>query len=313
MGDNTLNQVTDTHLSQQHIAQHTQVAPSRLAAAGLSASIMLLKRTLKPFEHVQRHSHSWGQVIYASQGVLSVITPAGRYIVPPEQAVWVPPFVDHEVIALGQVQLSSLYLDETRIGGFPPDSTCLSVKPVLQLLLQEANTLVKSEAGLIDPDFKDRVMRLLMVIRDFMVLAPKVALDLPYPRDKKLLRITEALLADPSEQRTLVDWQREVGASARTLARLFKQQTGLSYSQWLQRLRLQVAIQMLSRGESVLTTALSLGYASGSAFGYMFRQLMGVAPSQYLLAQNTLPKIQCPKYSSKQPHIKSHVASQCER
>ena len=253
--------------------------------------MMLLKRTLKQFEHVQRHSHGWGQVIYASQGVLSVITTTGRYIVPPEQAVWVPPFVEHEVIALSPAQLTSLYLDGSQLDGFSSVCACLSVKPVLQLLLQEANALARCDDAGYDSDpiecgTQARLTHLLVVIRDFMVLAPQVALDLPYPTDKRLVRITEALLANPCSQLTLADWQSNIGASARTLARLFKQQTGLSYSQWLQRLKLQVAIQMLSRGESVLSIALSLGYGSGSAFGFMFRQLMGVAPSQYLAGQH---------------------------
>ena len=73
----------------------------------------------------------------------------------------------------------------------------------------------------------------------------------------------------------------DVGASPRTLARLFRSETGMSFTQWKTRVCLVESIGRLARGEAVTRVALDLGYASASGFTYMFRHNMGVPPGRY--------------------------------
>jgi len=61
------------------------------------------------------------------------------------------------------------------------------------------------------------------------------------------------------------------GASPRTLARLFRGETGMTLSQWRTRLRLVESIERLARGASVSDVAKDLGDCSTSSFVYMFR------------------------------------------
>ena len=72
-----------------------------------------------------------------------------------------------------------------------------------------------------------------------------------------------------------------LGMSERTMNRHFKQQTGLSYGEWLRRARLLEALLRLGQGQPVLRVALDLGYGSHSAFTAMFRRVMGISPSDY--------------------------------
>ncbi len=83
-------------------------------------------------------------------------------------------------------------------------------------------------------------------------------------------------MAAPSPQ-----WGHEVGASARTLARLFLAETGLSFGDWRSRARLLAALPRLAAGEKVTTIALDLGYESPSAFISMFKRALGKTPSTY--------------------------------
>jgi AraC-like DNA-binding protein len=89
-------------------------------------------------------------------------------------------------------------------------------------------------------------------------------------------------MARPGNPRRLDDMALDVGASARTLIRLFPKETGLPYRQWVQQVHLAHAFEMLARGESVGTVARSLGYASPSAFTSMFRRMLGRTPQHYL-------------------------------
>src|SRR5450830_1919737 len=92
--------------------------------------------------------------------------------------------------------------------------------------------------------------------------------------DKRLRALCEAVLRAPGERATLAEWSASVGASERTVARLFREQLGLSYQQWRQQ-------ATLARGQPVSLVAAASGYASESAFTAMFRAAMGQPPSHF--------------------------------
>jgi AraC-like DNA-binding protein len=100
------------------------------------------------------------------------------------------------------------------------------------------------------------------------------------PRDKRLHAISQALLNDPSLPLSLDEWGLRVGASARTLARGFMRETGLTYAQWRTQCRLLVAHTQLAEGASVTAVAHRVGYASDSAFIAMYRRLYGEPPGR---------------------------------
>ena len=85
------------------------------------------------------------------------------------------------------------------------------------------------------------------------------------PSDRRLRPIAAELLKNGLRP---VDrgMGRRVGASGRTLARLFIAETGLSFTRWRTQCRLLLARARLAEGESVTTVAHAMGYASDSAF-----------------------------------------------
>jgi len=105
-------------------------------------------------------------------------------------------------------------------------------------------------------------------------------LSLPAARDPRLVRVTVALLADPADARGLEEHAAMAGASARTLARLFRRETGMSFQQWRRQLRLTEALAQLSQGAAPARAAASVGYASGPAFGAAFRAAFGTTPGR---------------------------------
>lgn len=111
-------------------------------------------------------------------------------------------------------------------------------------------------------------------------------LFIPEGRDNRLRRVTAFLHRHPDDKRSLEEWASQVGASARTLARLFRSETGLSFSQWRQQLHLTRAVEMLLEGASVTQVAYALGYASPGSFSAMFARSMGEPPSLYCRARH---------------------------
>ncbi|MGZ3016753.1 helix-turn-helix domain-containing protein, partial [Pseudomonas aeruginosa] len=72
-----------------------------------------------------------------------------------------------------------------------------------------------------------------------------------------------------------------VGASSRTLARLFLSELGVTFVHWRHQVRLAAALPRLAAGEAVARIAVDLGYQTPSAFSAMFRRLTGSTPSRY--------------------------------
>jgi AraC-like DNA-binding protein len=189
--------------------------------------------------------------------------------------MWVPPRTDHESRMSGRVQMRTLYLRGDAARALPQRCCVMSVSPLLRELILAATEmpLAYEERG------RDgRVMRLIL---DELRSATDLPLHLPRPADRRLTRVCDAILRAPADQRPLAGWAAAVGASARTLARRFRQETGMSFATWRQQARLLESLRRLAAGEPVTKVALDCGYRSASAFGVMFKGALGVSPTAY--------------------------------
>lgn len=222
------------------------------------------------------HRHEVAQLLFASRGMMRVTTDDGAWIVPPERAVWLPAGFAHEVFCIGPVAIRSLYFRPDAAAHLPETCRVIVVPPLLR------EVIVAIVAGRQDYADGDPEGRLVAVLLDLIAGAMPAPLHLPLPSDRRLKPMTDQLVADPGDPRTLGQWAGICGASERTLARLFVSETGMSFNRWRQQARLQAALGLLAQGKAVTTAALEVGYDSPSAFIAMFRRLLGETPRQYL-------------------------------
>ena len=221
------------------------------------------------------HKHWRAQLLYASKGVMTVTTENGIWVVPPFRGVWIPGDTVHKILCSGELQLRTLYLDPKCTPEQPKSCQVLSIPPLLRELILEAMTF----PHLYPVDGPET--RLIQVILDQIHTLTVDPLDLPLPRDPRLIQIYDELSENPADNRTLEAWAKQVNSTSRTLLRLFRNETGMSFNQWRQQMRILVALRQLGRNEAVTTVALNLGYNSPSAFISMFKKLLGETPSQY--------------------------------
>jgi AraC-like DNA-binding protein len=228
---------------------------------------------------IGRHRHASAQLIYAASGVMSVATEQGRWVVPPQRAVWVPPDVPHSIRMAGAVEMRTLYLRPTLLAD-PPRTCCVvQVSPLLRELILRAMRINGAYAE------SSREAHLVRVLVDELETARVAPLHLPMPRDPRLARVARGLIADPADARTLEAWTRAAGASDRTLQRRFRAETGLSFGKWRQQVRLLRALERLAAGAAVTEVAFDLGYDSPSAFVTMFRRALGTTPGRYFTSR----------------------------
>ncbi|MFG1427714.1 helix-turn-helix domain-containing protein [Roseixanthobacter glucoisosaccharinicivorans] len=234
---------------------------------------------------VARHSHRRSQLVFASSGVMRITTDSGAWVVPPQRAVWLPPGIEHEIQASGILKMRTLYFEPgTEFEqAFPTGCTVIEVSPLVREVILRAVEVGSQEDGK-----SSRLVRLMAVLLDEIKTLTVLSLHLPIPADRRVARICEALLADPSADLTLGGWSKIVGASERTLARQFLSGTGMSFAQWRQKARLLAGLVKIARGEPILSVALDMGYSSPSAFSAMFRRILGAAPSAYFSKQRSI-------------------------
>lgn len=231
--------------------------------------------------HQPRHLHPEAQLLYAVSGVMRLITESDAWVIPPSRAVWIPPMVEHEIFMSGEVLMRSLFIGAEHCPSGLNNCCVLAVTPLLRELIVRATRGPEHAANPL-------IQRLML---EEVAGLENLPLHIPMPRDRRLQSICTALLKTPDHGNTLEDWAQQVGASSRTLTRLFNQELGVSFNAWRQQLRLMEALPRLLDGESVQRVANDLGYGSARAFSAMFSRLLGESPREYLGALRQLSEL----------------------
>jgi len=220
------------------------------------------------------HDHPAGQLLGSGGGLLSVTTPRGTWILPATQCMWIPPGQVHAVRSHGAYSGWSLYINPQAAAALPPSAQAMRTPPLLRAAIHRLATIP------LEPQ-TPRHAHLEQVILDELADLPAEELQLAAPIDPRLRRITDAIVADFTRERSLDEWARWAGISARTLSRRFVAETGLTFTAWRQRARLVRAMELLAQGQAVTTVALDLGYSNVGAFIALFRRIHGVTPRDY--------------------------------
>ena len=229
-----------------------------------------------PGTELDAHSHDWAQLVYASEGVMTVRTDDGAWVVPPERALLVPSRVEHAIAMAGRVTMRTLYLAPDLVGDrLPRRPAVVQVPPLIRELI-----LHIVERGMLrHENAADR--RLAEVVVDLLEVVPTAPLELRSPRDARAVRAALRIRSEDAEEISIDALAAEVGASRRTLERLFLRETGMTLGRWRQQARLLRALEKLASGKPVTQVAFDVGYQSPSAFIQVFRTAFGTTPGRY--------------------------------
>lgn len=221
------------------------------------------------------HRHDRAQLILVVSDPAEVGTPARRWPLAAGQAMWLPGGIEHYVSSQRAPHLRSLYVRPDVAARLGPDPAVLRVSPFLAELGRRLAGLFGGEG---DPAAYPHLVALLLAE---MAGGACAAPALPVPQDRRLRRICRALEEHPADRRTLAEWGAAVGASCRTLERLFRQDTGMGFAEWRQICRIRAALPLLQDRVPVQVAAWQVGYDSPSAFAAAFRKVTGQSPASY--------------------------------
>ena len=241
--------------------------------------VHLVARHYKKGVRLGTHMHREAQLVYAIRGTMQVTTPKGRWLVPPDRAVWVPARLEHSIDVLADIEMRTLYFDLAWLAQHDR-SKRLNAEYVVRVSRLLHETILALFDGRNDPIRNELLVSLaLLELHE----AEDSATFIPLPQEPRCRRAADIVLGDPTGSHEIETLARAVGASARTLSRLFASQTQLSFKSWCQRARIAAAIEKLSTeaNVSVKQLASDLGYASVPAFSHAFRQVTGKTPTEF--------------------------------
>jgi AraC-like DNA-binding protein len=239
----------------------------------------LVARTYKRGVRLGTHMHREAQLVYAARGTMQVTTPEGRWLVPPDRAVWVPALLEHSIDVLADIQMRTLYFD---VAWLKREKRSASL--AAEFVVRVSPLLHQAILALFDPgNGRERIDLLIRLVMLELHQAEDAATFIPLPHEPRCRRAADIVLADPTGAHDIETLARAVGTSARTLSRLFSSETQLSFKSWCQRARIAAAIEKLSvdANLSVKQLASDLGYASVPAFSHAFRQVTGKTPTEF--------------------------------
>lgn len=255
----------------------SDVAPiviDKTPAADFHDGVGVLATTYPRGTHLPLHRHDTAQLLFAATGTMQVTTSTGRWLVPQQRAVWLPPRFPHAVDMLTDVAMRSTYMEPGALRrgwmALPPDAErVIGVSPLLRALI----------LALFDPAIAARRRRALTeLLLDEVAASPAAPTFVPMPHSAAMARVAEAAIADIACRRDLADIAAGTGTSVRTVSRLFPAETSLTFKTWRQRVRIMAALERLGTGATVKDVAARLGFSSSAAFAVAFRAVMGHPP-----------------------------------
>ena len=253
-----------------------QLGRSEFVQSKLSRPVIARVSEMPENYLVEEHQHPWGQLAYASRGIMKVEVPGASFIIPPERALWLPRFTPHIVSTRYGLSFRSLYIDNKWSQSLPEETTSIDIDSLLRELILEVTKWPE------DYELSDSNNSFIKVLINRIESAASAPLFLNMPNDKRLLKITSTLSKSPGDSTSLETWSKTIGATPRTLNRLFQKQTNMGFVEWRQRLRLLYSLEKIERGENIAGVASELGYESSSAFISMFKKHLGISPKKYL-------------------------------
>lgn len=221
------------------------------------------------------HQHTWHQIIFPIKGLLQTQTEHYQHLVPHTSALFVPAGVQHESIALSNTIFVGIYLNPEFGATYEPQVRTIALTPFLNELLQEIRRQCEGETS------HEEVLHLLAVLHDQILKSNVQTFQLLLPQDRRLKLIFEQLTDEPALSCSLKEWGEKIGASERTLSRLFAKEFNTSFLLWRQQIRLIYSLSLLDEEPSIQSIADQVGYQNDSSYIKAFKAYFDVTPQQF--------------------------------
>ena len=228
------------------------------------------------------HSHEVHQIEYAMHGVVEVETDSAHYLLPPQQAAWIPVGLEHQAVMNADVKTVAVMFAPELISDAGGRARIIAVSPLIrEMMIYALRWPIDRGAGSVEDEaVADGFFRTLAQLVS-EALDHEAPLSLP-TSEHPIVAAALAYTKQHLDSVTADDVSRAVSVSERTLRRLFQDTLGLSWRTYLLHARMLRAMALLAApGQSVQATSSAVGFENLSSFTRSFTQFCGETPSGY--------------------------------
>jgi mannose-6-phosphate isomerase-like protein (cupin superfamily) len=75
------------------------------------------------------HAHRRGQLLLSVKGLITCEVAHGQWMVPSQNALWIPPGKIHDMHCIGEVEIYLVFMDASLIGALPAQCCTLAISP----------------------------------------------------------------------------------------------------------------------------------------------------------------------------------------
>ncbi|AGT08807.1 AraC family transcriptional regulator [Paracoccus aminophilus] len=244
-----------------------QVEATQTPLAGFAQSLVSGHRT-------GRHAHARAHLLHVVDGFMRVEIGVDSYFVLPNTALFLPAGLDHDITFSRAAHLNTLFLRESTMAGMPESPRVIGLSPLMRELIAECTTLP------LDGQRTPRSDWITALILHEFAHAGQKDFSLRVPVDTRVERLVQQVLSQPSVDMELESCAEIAHISSRTLTRIFQRETGMSFAQWRQQIRLIWSLNALAEGVSPKVVSALSCFASVSAFGVAFKRTFGFTPRE---------------------------------
>nr|WP_254902641.1 AraC family transcriptional regulator [Lonsdalea britannica] len=201
-------------------------------------------------------------------------TSRAQWTVTPGSVGWFPAGLKHKAWVPATAKGRSLYLAAASSIELPSQPGIYGADSFVLGLLER---VFRETHAMSSDDYRNNLLTLL---GHEIARSDELPLHLTFPVDRRARNVANALLNNPGGAWDQTQLAQQWGLSVRSLSRLFRQQTGLSFSQWRQQAKIIVSLRWVLAGLSISDVALMSGYSNVSAYIEAFRQRFGQTPGQ---------------------------------
>jgi len=220
---------------------------------------------------IKSHYHSAHQIVHAIAGAMRVTAENLVWFLPLARALWIPAKVEHTIQCDGIVHMRTAYLNPSCLDA-PHEVQMIFVSPLMREILVRLSSEKSREVD-------DLLCNLLLHEIHSGCISP---FTIPVPKDSRIATLAEQLRNDPANKMSMTDFARQLGFSERSLIRMLRLETGLTFRELRRYSRIMVAIEKMAGGNSITQVALEVGFETPSAFSQAFKQVTGETPRKFL-------------------------------
>lgn len=218
-------------------------------------------------------------LLYASAGAMRLEADGTAWSLPPARAALVAAGMPVRLVLNQKMSVCSV-LFSTNFAPLPPRAlTVFEMSALARELVMECGRSADQDEPL--SEHRRSLFRTLQLVTWSLADKPSPA-TMPMGRSPGVIKALELTNMHLSERLHFDDLAQMAGQTPRTLARKLSAETGMTWGQIVQKMRMIRAIEMLAETRTPVTeVALGVGYQSLSAFNAAFRTFTGQTPTTY--------------------------------